>query len=139
LTAKVRVMTRVEVEVRRQHAHAFLVAAELVAELGEDAGMANTGNTVGSLVVLSGIASADAICGAVLGHRAAGDNHAEAVKLLKQAVPGKNYAAQLRRLVDSKSESQYSASLITEARAAELTVSARKLMDGADEVLRTLS
>jgi hypothetical protein len=65
----------------------------LVAELGEDAGMANTGNTVGSLAVLSGIASADTVCGAVLGHRAAGDNHAEAVKLLKQAVPGKNYAA----------------------------------------------
>jgi hypothetical protein len=93
-----RAMTRVEAEVREQHAHAFLVAAELVAELGQDA-----------------------------------------VKSLKQAVPGKNYAAQLRRLVDSKSESQYSALLITEARAAELMVSARKLVDGADEVLRTLS
>lgn len=136
--AKVRTMTRADAKVRQQHAHAFLVAAELVADLGEDAGIANTGNTVGSLVVLSGIASADAICGAVLGHRAAGDSHADAVKLLKQAMPGESYAAQLRRLIDSTSESQYSTSLITDARAAELMVSARKLMTGADEVLRAL-
>ena len=131
-------MTRADAVVRLQHAHEFFAAAELVTDLGEDAGVANTGNTVGSLAVLSGIASADAICGAVLGHRAAGDSHSEAVKLLKQAVPGANYPAQLRRLIDSKSESQYSTSLITEARAAELMVSARKLMEGADRVLRKL-
>lgn len=105
--AKVRAITRADAKVRRQHAYAFLTAAELVSDLGEDAGMANTGNTIGSLAVLSGIASADAICGAVLGHRAGGDSHTDAVKLLKQAVPGANYAAQLRRLIDSKSFVNY--------------------------------
>jgi hypothetical protein len=138
MTVKVRAMTRADAVVRQQHARAFFTAAELVSELGDDAGMTNTGNTIGSLAVLAGIAAADAICGATLGHRAAGDSHADAVKLVKQAVPGTNYSAQLRRLIDSKSESQYSTSLITDARAAELMVSAQKLLDGADEVLRSL-
>ncbi|MCC6269651.1 MAG: hypothetical protein IT190_00060 [Microbacteriaceae bacterium] len=131
-------MTRAEAAVRLQHAHAFFTAAKLITDLGEDAGNSHMGNTVGSLAVLSGVASADAICGAALGQRASGDNHMEAVKLLKQDATGTNFAAQLRRLIDAKSESQYSTDLITNARAAELMVSAGKLMDGADEVLRTL-
>jgi hypothetical protein len=69
--------------------------------------------------------------------RAAGDSHSDELKLLKQAAPEANYSTLLRRLIDSKSETQYSASLITEARAAGLSA-ARKLLDGADEVLRSL-
>lgn len=131
-------MTRADAVTRQQHAHAFLAAAELVTELGHDAGITPTGNTVASLAVLAGIAAGDSICGAVLGQRAAGDSHNEAVKLLRQAAPNANYSAQLRRLTDSKSESQYSTELITDARAAELMVSARNIVAGADAVLRKL-
>lgn len=133
-----RPMTRAEVTTRQQHAHAFAVAAELVSSLGHDAGMTQLGNTVASLAVLSGISAGDAICGAVLGERAAGESHAEAVDLLRRATPGTNYAAQLKRLIDAKGDAQYSAMLITEARAAELMVSARNLLVGMDAVIRGL-
>jgi hypothetical protein len=67
---RTRKMTRTEVRTRAQHAHAFLTAADLVVDLGHDAGIDDLGNTIGSLAVLAGIAAGDAICGAVLGERA---------------------------------------------------------------------
>lgn len=138
MTPRLRRMTRAEALTRKQHALAFLTAADLVTDLGDDAGVAAIGNTVGSLAVLAGIAASDAICGAVLGERAAGESHTEAIALLRRASPDTNFAAQLRRLIDSKTEVQYSPALITEARAAELLVSARRLVHGAASILRGL-
>jgi hypothetical protein len=56
-------MDRTAVLTRRQHAHSFIDAADLVLQLGHDAGISYIANTVGSLAVLAGIAAADAICG----------------------------------------------------------------------------
>ena len=139
MRARTRKMTAAEVRTRAQHAHAFLTAADLVLDLGNDAGIDDLGNTVGSLAVLAGIAAGDAICGAVLGERSAGPDHGEAVAMLRRTEPGKRLAQHLGRLIDSKTEIQYSPLLLTEARAAELMKAAQRLVDGMDEVLRTLS
>ncbi|THG34331.1 hypothetical protein E6C70_08600 [Glaciibacter flavus] len=132
-------MTLSEAKVRAQHAHAFLNAAALVDELGEDAGVATTGNVIGSLAVLAGIAAADAICGAVLGARSAGQDHGEAVSLLSSTKPGKALAPSLRRLIESKNETQYSSGILADGRTAELVTSATRLVNGMDEVLRSVS
>ncbi|BDZ54871.1 hypothetical protein DSM26151_29350 [Agromyces marinus] len=106
---RTRKMTRTEVRTRALHAHAFLTAA------------------------------GDSICGAVLGERAAGQDHGDAVAMLRRTEPGKRLAQHLARLIDSKTETQYSPLLLTEARAADLLKAARRLVDGMDDVLRTLS
>ncbi|MEV1128779.1 hypothetical protein [Agromyces sp. NPDC049794] len=139
MPARTRKMTRTEVRTRAQHAHAFLTAADLVVDLGHHAGIDDLGNTIGSLAVLAGIAAGDAICGAVLGERAAGQDHGNAVAMLRRTEPGKRLAQHLARLIDSKTETQHSPLLLTEARAADLLKAARRLVDGMDDVLRTLS
>lgn len=136
MSPKTRPMTRAQSETRRQQAHAFYDAAALVTQLGDTALISHVGNVIGSLAVLSGIAASDAICGLVLGERSAADGHAEAVRLLKLAAPRENYSTQLKRLVDVKSESQYSSSLITDARAVEFMYSAGKLLAGAEKIFR---
>lgn len=117
---RTRPMTRREAVTRQQHAHAFIDAADLVLELGRDAG----------------IAAGDAVCGATLGKRAAGENHNEAVALLRLSEPGKPLAASLSRLLGSKTDAQYAPALLTEGRARDLLKAARRLVDGMDEVLR---
>ncbi|MGR0218690.1 hypothetical protein ACULK4_02065 [Agromyces sp. ZXT2-6] len=79
------------------------------------------------------------ICGAVLGERSAGQDHGDAVAMLRRTEPGKRLAQHLARLIDSKTETQYSPLLLTEARAAELLKAARRLVNGMDDVLHTLS
>lgn len=138
MTLRTRTMTATDVKARAEHARAFLNAAELVDQLGTDAGVNALGNTIGSLAVLSGIAPADAVCGAVLGARAAGQDHGEAVELLRSTRTGQKLAPHLRRLVDGKTETQYSAAMITEARAADLMKAARRLLDGMEELLRSV-
>jgi hypothetical protein len=49
MATRTRSMTRTEATTRQRHAHAFIDAAELVLELGADAGISDLGNTVGSL------------------------------------------------------------------------------------------
>ena len=96
MPARTRPMTRADASTRQRHAHAFLNAANLVIELGDEAGIPDIGNTVGSLAVLAGIAAGDAICGATLGQRAAGESHGEAVALLRRSERGKRPRAVAR-------------------------------------------
>ncbi|MCX7521376.1 hypothetical protein OSC27_03685 [Microbacterium sp. STN6] len=131
-------MTKAETQIRAQHAHAFLEAAMLIADLGEDAGISTTGNVIGSLAVLAGIAAADAICGAVLSERAAGQDHAEAVTLLNSTKPGKAVAPSLRRLIDTKTETQYSSGILADGRSADLVKAANRLVTAMDQVLRSM-
>lgn len=135
MTERRKKMNSADVLARQSHAHAFLDSARLVDQLGVDAGIDPIGNTIASLAVLAGIAASDALCGAEVGERV-GENHADAVKLLRQATPGKSSAAQLQRLLDAKAESQYSPRLVTVARALELTEQATRLVDEMDAVIR---
>lgn len=135
MTVRRTTMTVTDVLSRQSHAHAFLKSAFLIEEFGSDAEIEPTGNTIASLAVLAGIAASDAICGAEVGERA-GENHADAVKLLRQVTPGKSCAAQLQRLLDAKPESHYSPSLVTVSRATELVEQASRLVDEMDSVIR---
>jgi hypothetical protein len=58
-----------------------------------------------TLLVSAGIAAADVICGTRLGKYAAGENHNEAVALLRQAEPG--IERYLRTLLNVKSKVAY--------------------------------
>lgn len=61
-----------------------------------------------SLAVHAGINAADAICGARLGHRAAGDDHEQVLTLLRLAGPdGSKVEKELRRLLPLKTKAEY--------------------------------
>ncbi len=61
-----------------------------------------------SLAIHAGISSADAVCGARLGKRAAGDDHDEALNLLRLAGPdGAEVERELRRLLPLKTKAEY--------------------------------
>lgn len=61
-----------------------------------------------SLAIHAGINSADAVCGARLGTRAAGENHDQVLDLLRQAGPdGTAVERDLRRLLPLKTKAEY--------------------------------
>lgn len=61
-----------------------------------------------SLAIHAGINSADAVCGARLGKRAAGDDHDQVLSLLRQAGPdGAEVERELRRLLPLKAKAEY--------------------------------
>ena len=137
MTTQLTRMTSADIKARQKHAHAYLKAADLIVGLGTDAQIEPTSNLIGSLAVLCGIAAADAICGHVRGERANGDNHSEAIVLLRRSsLPEERFAAQLKRLLDAKSTTQYSSHIIGELRANELLTAARRLVEGMDKKLR---
>ena len=138
MVARTREMSKAEVRARQQHAHSFLGAAKLVKEFGPGDDIVDVANTVGSLAVLAGIAAADAISGAALGHRSASQSHGDAVALLKSINGGAKLAPHLARLVDSKTEAQYAPALLTAGRADALLTSAQRLVDGMDAFIRAL-
>lgn len=130
-------MSRSDVLARAHHARGFLSAAELVDEFSDDVGDEAVANVVASLAVLAGIAAADAICGIILRLRSSSNDHAEAVRMLTTAgTKGPKYARDLRRLIASKSDVQYSPRIVTARVARELTKNARRLVDGMESELR---
>ncbi|WP_420639197.1 DNA-binding protein [Candidatus Poriferisocius sp.] len=61
-----------------------------------------------SLAIHAGINSADAVCGARVGQRAAGEDHDQVLALLRQAGPdGASIEKDLRRLLPLKTRAQY--------------------------------
>lgn len=124
MSPRTRSMTLVDCRIRAGHARSFITAAELVCDLGEDAGIDATGNTIASLAVLAGIAASDAIAGMTTGERSASESHQEATRLLQSSATGRSVAAPFKRLIDAKSEAAYSPRLFTRARADELLIAA---------------
>ncbi|MGH3369992.1 MAG: hypothetical protein ACRDPR_08310 [Nocardioidaceae bacterium] len=81
------------------------MAADLVLS---DATDTATPGVAAALAVLAGIAASDAACCAKLRKRSRGQDHAEAVNLLRTVVPqGEAMAKDLGRLLAAKDESQY--------------------------------
>lgn len=101
----------------RQDALARLALGEAYlerAKLGGDAdGVERTANV--GIACTAGIAFSDAICLAAVGERSAGDNHADAVELLRSLDP--NAAQALQTLLALKTQTQYGSTVISAEKA----------------------
>ena len=94
---------------------------------------ARSGLALNPNAILAGIAASDAICGLVLGLRSSGDDHAQAISLLKQAThPSTKAANSLTRLLTQKTPVQYGADGISASYALELIKWARDIVTEAD-------
>lgn len=121
-------MSKEAARARLKEAHVYLSAAELL-----NSGKPAENKVAGSNAILAGIAAADAICGLVLGERSAGDDHAQAVDLLKRAThPSTKAANSLARLLTQKTPVQYGADAISATDAANLVKWARDVVNEAD-------
>jgi hypothetical protein len=105
-TGRTATCTRADAARRQEHAEKFLEVAELVE--GESDEVAASANVSAALAVLAGIAASDAACCAALGRRSRGQNHRQAIDLLREVSPGGPDAAhQLQRLLDLKDSAHY--------------------------------
>ncbi len=90
-------------QVRAYAAKAGEFAEAAASDLGAGRNIAAT-----SLAIHAGINSADAVCGARLGKRAAGEDHDQVLALLGQAGPdGAEVERELRRLLPLKTKAEY--------------------------------
>ena len=97
---------------RFKRAESFLIVADLVlgerVETYEQEDGINLSGVAAALAVLSGIAAADAACCYRLGTRSRGQDHAQAVDLVKQVIPhGEDLARDLDRMLVLKDNAHY--------------------------------
>jgi len=130
-------MSKSDVKKRAQMAKDWLAQANLVDQLGGDAGIAQSGNQVASSAIHAGIAAADAICGHYLGVRSSSGDHAAAATLLETAGPrGKALAKEFKRLIAEKTNSEYSPTYLSETKVKSLLRVATSLVGSLDVELR---
>jgi len=109
----------------------FLTAAEIVLDLADDDPV-ELGSAYVTLAVHAGIAAADVVCCARLGRYARGDNHDEAIALLRSA--DRALATELSTLLGMKTRAGYTAlrvgqsDLLRAKRAAEKLCAAAELL-----------
>lgn len=115
-----------EARARLQRAERFIEVAELI--IDESNPDPDFMSAAAALVVLAGIAAADAACCKALGQRSRSDNHHDAEALLEQITPGgKDAANALRRLINKKDEAHYGFLNVSAAELKVLLRQARKL------------
>ncbi len=91
-----------------------------------------------SLAIHAGINSGDAVCGARLGQRAAGEGHDEVLTLLRQAGPdGAEVERELRRLLPLKTKAEYEPDDIAPSVAAKAVERAQRCATVARRVAST--
>ncbi len=95
MTARYADMNASAIRTRLDHADSCLKVAGLVRDFGDIEDITAPANVIGALAVMAGIAASDVICGHRLGHRANGENHVEAIALLRAAAPGTAHPSQL--------------------------------------------
>jgi hypothetical protein len=91
-----------------------------------------------SLAIHAGINSADAVCGARLGMRAAGEDHDQVLALLRQAGPdGAEVERDLRRVLPLKTKAEYEPDDIAPSVAAKAVERAQRCAAVAGRVAST--
>lgn len=115
MTPKKKPCEAVQARAYRDKAQAFLRAAEIVEA---NAGVGDRlDDAVFSLLVHAGIAASDALCCAGHHERSSGDDHREALAMLRNIRPnGAELEHALSDLLASKSTAEYSPASVTAAR-----------------------
>lgn len=91
-----------------------------------------------SLAIHAGINSADAVCGARVGKRVAGEDHDQVLALLRQAGPdGSEVERHLRRLLPLKTKTEYEPDGIAPSVAAKAVERAQRCVAVARRVATT--
>ena len=104
---KTRKCDQAEARGRLLKAEQFLESAETVRELADDE--SDVGDAVVTMCVHAGIAAADVLCCIALGVHAQGEDHAEAVGLVRRVHPdGDEMSKALRMLLGMKTKAGYS-------------------------------
>lgn len=125
--------TRVDARTRLQQAEAHLLVAQLCLD---DKDELATPSVAASLAILAGIAACDAACCARLGRRARGQDHTQAVDLVRTVAPhGAELAKCLNEVLSAKDQAHYGLLLVTPAKARALVRRAERLISLAAEVL----
>ena len=126
-----------DARLRLRHADSFLIVADLVLEQPDDPLLTLTG-VAASLAVLAGIAASDAACCAKLGAHARGQDHDQAIVLLRTVVPGgEAMARDLERLLGLKDDAHYGMLVLPMRRARSAVGWARRLVAAARKAAAT--
>ena len=121
------------IEIRRgrlRKASQFIDAATLIADQADQE--ADVADALVTLCVHAGIAASDVICCARLGLHAQGEDHSEAVALLRKAEGGS--AKYLRVLLTMKTKAEYSHTSVTASDAKRAVRAAEALIETARRV-----
>lgn len=131
--AKSRPVTMLQVHEYLAKSEEFLLAA--TSELESERSIAAT-----SLAIHAGINAADAVCGARLGKRAAGQDHRGTVRLLRSEAgeDGTLLARDLQRLLPLKTKTEYEPDDIPLSKAASAVEWAKRCVDVAHRVVESL-
>lgn len=132
-TGRVADMTPAEVRVRADAARKFLEVARLL----EDEDDTSYRPVRASLAVLAGIAAGDAICGHVLKQRSRGQDHHQAVDLLRRVRGAETAARALSTLLDIKDAANYGTDGLPADRTAQTLRAAQRVVEQMDLLLRS--
>ena len=114
---------------RLRQAQSLVAVAETIFTEPDDENLPLRG-VAAALAVLAGIAASDAACCARLGKRYRGQDHAQAIELLRTVEPeGTHLANDLERLLAIKDNVHYGAILISPSDAKAAVQRARRMVD----------
>jgi hypothetical protein len=131
---------RADAQGRFRRAEAFLYVADLVLgeEVGGDDDGINLSGVSAALAVLAGIAAADAACCHRLAAHSRGQDHKQAVALVRTVVPnGPAMANDLDRLLDLKDNAHYGVLGVSHKEARSAVEQARRIVEAARAILAT--
>jgi hypothetical protein len=130
VTARRRTCTEQTVKGRMRKAAQFLEAAEILRDAADD--QEEVGDSLVTLCVQAGIAAADAMCCQALGEHAQGEDHAQALDLLRRVGgAGPQLASALAVLLAMKTKASYDAIPVSGEQRTRAHRRAKQLVDAA--------
>lgn len=126
---RVAVCTPAEADARRRLARFLLTAAESTMSATDPA----QAQAAAAIAVTSAVAASDAICGRALGRYSRGQDHQQAIALLRTVEPGGVALANAySRVIASKDDAQYSPVVMGVTKAQQVLRSATALVEAAE-------